>query len=386
MREIDCMNETADCIGGVEARSQRVVAREAQIGPTAQGSATEVSRPSLRAALLPVAMSAGMMAVPMASACSSRASVRTPAEADFVRVALGGSGSSVHTLCAADGVGRVYCVRADRRSLILWPGLDGVRSLSVSFDEVCGVSANGEVSCDSRFDPFSPTQRARGAVAVAAGGTLTCAHGAGGELRCWGGFPGADSPEGTPTLIGVEDVSVYSRHALVRSADALECFGRNEFGQCTDAPLYHGRRRVALSGVRDVAVSVRTSCALLDDGVWCWGHTGPVECQLESLDGFVHEALPCRNPEPILVLPMPSDRYERIAGGRELLCALTRSGDLYCARLGAVESTLHRVSGAVRDFSVSAGTVCFVRADGRIDCAGQVPSWDLRHPEAVDGS
>ncbi len=120
------------------------------------------------------------------------------------------------------------------------------------------------------------------------------------------------------------------------------------------------------SGVSDIAVGSTHSCALLNNGsVKCWGKNGAGELG----DGTTSDRT-----SPVSVVGLPSD-IKAISAGGSNTCALTLSGEVYC--WGYLQTASHPssltpvkiISSAARQISV--GNVgCALMNDGTVTCWG----------------
>lgn len=325
-------------------------------------------------------------------------SVARPDESTFARIAVFGvwHSSRPFQVCVVDQAGAVYCATPTRGLRLQHvPVLDGSRGISISWEDVCAASNDGDVTCVSRTRWDAPRPQVSGATEVAAANALSCALLAGGDLSCWGWTrafapgPTASSVGAThaaPRVVatGVRAFAVGGNHVILESSAGLSCLGPSYFGECGDARSPDSPAAApVVPGRSDLALDFGTSCALGTEGVWCWGYSDPLDCPLESDGTFELEAAPCRQPEPRVLFPQtPADPYERIAGGRRLLCALTHSRDLQCGSLPS--RTMHRVASDVVDFAVAGSAVCFISSDDSVRCESEDPQspWILERPVA----
>ncbi|MFL5310739.1 MAG: hypothetical protein ACJ79H_09845 [Myxococcales bacterium] len=145
-----------------------------------------------------------------------------------------------------------------------------------------GSNASGQILGAS--GPSSPTPVENRSVSnvsfTAAGSAHACAIGSG--FWCWGsnaagqlgdgstsdGFKGVNLPT-SPTL-----VAAGALHTCAVSGGAPFCWGANASGQLGSGTTIAANRptQVALSGVQQLALGARHSCAQTADGaVYCWG-------------------------------------------------------------------------------------------------------------------
>ncbi len=125
------------------------------------------------------------------------------------------------------------------------------------------------------------------ALAVAVGGSHSCAIRAAGQVVCWGG--NADSQLGRVSaatgsaglvagVSGATRLALGDRHscALTKSGDVY-CWGRNASGQAgtTGAVVKMAKKVAGLPKVAAVGAGKQHTCALSrDGGVYCWGAGG----------------------------------------------------------------------------------------------------------------
>jgi alpha-tubulin suppressor-like RCC1 family protein len=124
--------------------------------------------------------------------------------------------------------------------------------------------------------------------AIRAGKTTTCAIN-GGFVWCWGDGTRGQLGDGqlreepqpkaqsVPSISNVVDLSVGDTHVCaVRNDGLVFCWGDSANGKLGNAlvsPItFAGEPVTGLTGVKNIAVGDRHSCALKTDGtVWCWG-------------------------------------------------------------------------------------------------------------------
>ncbi len=136
-------------------------------------------------------------------------------------------------------------------------GLSDVKALATGAEHACAVRNSGDVWCwghassgelgngggNSYYSQAVQAQGMAGAKAITAGGTHSCAIGAGDSVWCWGGNGSGQAGLGksalqikNPTQLadfdGVE-IAAGSAHTCVRRADgSVWCWGANSLGQC----------------------------------------------------------------------------------------------------------------------------------------------------------
>jgi alpha-tubulin suppressor-like RCC1 family protein len=220
---------------------------------------------------------------------------------------LGASTGAV--VCWGDnGTGQVGS--GSEESAVLLPevvsGLTGIDALSVGGSHACVIDG-GQVFCwgadtcgelglsdgNYRNTPTAAVPGLNGVTAVTAEADSTCAI-AGGDLFCWGlndqkqtGQPSGDLfetpqavdvPSGSPTAL--TDGHGGGTHACAVLDDGgVICWGEANLLGAGTMDLPNGRAMPievsGLSGVAEVSIGSRHSCARLTDGtVRCWGNNG----------------------------------------------------------------------------------------------------------------
>lgn len=131
----------------------------------------------------------------------------------------------------------------------------------------------GMVGCS---DPGSPTAGSGGA--NSGGGGASGDTGSGGRGGAGGQNAACTFVEEDGTCFVVEGLAAGATHSCAILDDGtLRCWGGNAYGQLgdpsfTDKIWSKPRKVPGLSGVVEVALGFRHSCALTDAGeVWCWG-------------------------------------------------------------------------------------------------------------------
>lgn len=286
------------------------------------------------------------------------------------------------SLCGLLPGGRVRCL-AEAGSGISGevPGLTGITSLSAGWDHVCTVDEDGRAWCwgsngrgqvglaASRERVLEPVEVAGVPllVQVSAGDDDSCACDADGGVWCWGAHvPNGPAPariEGVPPAV---EVAVRWTLACARQSDGgVTCWGGRR-----------SRPPEAVEGVSratGLVVAADFACALRDDGrVVCWGandrgqlgrETGPSE------DGAAGEVTGLTD-------------VTALSAGQRHVCALTRSGHVYCwgeSDEGQTGRRAHRrslptpIAGVadIVDLSLSTNQACARASDGRVSCWGR---------------
>jgi hypothetical protein len=178
--------------------------------------------------------------------------------------------------------------------------------------------------------------------------------------------------------LGIDDatsIAVAADHACAARRDgSVACWGNNTFGQCGHdreyAPavrqLVRPERVEGVRGARRVVVSASSSCALGDDGTWCWGEL------LRANDG---SGAATDRTRAARIAPLA--RARALALGSECGCAITAEGAVACFSL-----TSHGCPGPdlraglaplfgwsdVRALAVGERGACAERSDGDTSC------------------
>lgn len=110
---------------------------------------------------------------------------------------------------------------------------------------------------------------------ISAGGSISCATTAAGEVWCWGGlFGGAKLAE--PFVADASEVRVGLMHACARMKDGrVMCWGSNHYGQLGDGTTIDADAPQLVPGLTDVialTAGYLHTCALRTNGTaLCWG-------------------------------------------------------------------------------------------------------------------
>jgi alpha-tubulin suppressor-like RCC1 family protein len=207
--------------------------------------------------------------------------------------------------------------------------------------ECWGNNAFGQLGLDTTTTreptPVPVTLLPAGAIDdLSLGRQHTCAIVAG-ALYCWG-FNGSgqlglgdETDRHQPTRVALPEMAVrvdaHSDHTCVLLASgAIACFGANgnrQVGSGTGS-VPTPSLVPTLTGAIDIAAGGIHTCALHDDGtVSCWG--SDAYGQSGQGGGFG---------DPDVLVPTPTspipERVIQITAGSRHVCALTRSGDVYC--------------------------------------------------------
>ncbi len=287
--------------------------------------------------------------------------------------AVSGLGSGVvsvaagarHT-CAVTSGGAVWCwghnssgqlgdgTTTQRLTPVAVSGLgSGVVAVAAGSSHTCALTSGGAVWCwgsnssgqlgDGSFLPDARTPVAvsglgSGVAAVAAGASHACAVTSGGAMWCWGDDYYGQLGDGTrttrqPTPVpvsglgsGVVALAAGSSYTCaVTGGGAVQCWGRNDYGQLGDGTTTLRLTPVAVSGlgsgVVTLAAGVYQTCALTSDGAaLCWGR---------NLFGELGDGTTTQRLAPVPVSGLGSG-VAAVAAGSSHTCALTSGGAVQC--------------------------------------------------------
>ena len=276
----------------------------------------------------------------------------------------------------ADGDGVLYCwgqneygqlgdgaasdARATPVAVRSGPLARGARAVAAGKDHTCAIASDsGGVACfgranygqagvaeaDAEFSPAGFIQPAprlvggleAGAVALAAGGSHTCAVTAAGALRCFGSnavgqlgvepaaTPYTHVPIAVPGLeAGVVAAAAGASHTCaITEAGALQCFGSNSHGQLgrgAGAPLSAFRPAAVASPALAGGGEAHTCAVTRAGALLCWGHN---QFGQLGLNDTAHRAAP---------VPVPglSSGVVAVAAGAYHTCAAKADGAVAC--------------------------------------------------------
>ncbi|MGB7539443.1 MAG: hypothetical protein WBM17_12965 [Anaerolineales bacterium] len=288
----------------------------------------------------------------------------------------------------------------------------GVAAVSAGGMHACALMEGGGVKCwgennfgqlgnDTRTDSSAPVDVAglsSGVMAVAAGGSHTCALMEGGGVKCWGQNDSGQLGDGTLNVSrtpvdvsglagGVRAIAAGGTHtcALMESG-TVKCWGFNGNGQLgnsdTDSP--EGRYRSTPADVQgltdavEVAAGFAVTCARTGGGVKCWGQRGNGQLG----DGLPPDGEKQSSSIPVDVIGLPG-QTAAIAVGMSTSCAVAAAGSVFCwgVGTGAEDPATQNISFAPVPVSglsdgaaaVSAGEmhVCVLTGAGAVKCWGK---------------
>jgi alpha-tubulin suppressor-like RCC1 family protein len=206
--------------------------------------------------------------------------------------------------------------------------------------------------------------KSEGVIAVAAGGSHTCALTAAGGVKCWGdntvnqlGIGTAGGRSTVPLDVvdldaGVVAIDASDHTCAITSGGGLKCWGNNSLGQLGDGTTTDRATPVDVlglqSGVTDVSTGAFHTCVVMATGsVKCWGRNvlgqlGVPIAQTTERCFLAIEEEPCST-TPLDVRGLDGTVTEVGAGGNHT-CALIVTGGIKCwgsnvsSELGAATS------------------------------------------------
>jgi alpha-tubulin suppressor-like RCC1 family protein len=350
-----------------------------------------------------------------------------------VPVDVSGLGSGVAAIgvadqsCALTTVGGVECwgdntfgelgdgTTTERHTPVDVSGLSsGVSAISVGGGDACALTSAGAVKCwgdnengrlgdgttTNRSTPVDVVGLGSGVVAINAGDSQTCAVMSVGAVKCWGDNSyeqlgdGTNIDRHTPVdVVGLDtdvvSVSGGGGHTCVLStAGAVECWGRNDWGQLGHGPGATTHTPVAVAGLGTGVAAVSAggdhTCALMTDGAMlCWGN---------NFEGQLGNGTAVQLPTPNAVAGLGSG-VAAVTAGYHHSCAVMTDATAECWGLsdhGQVGdgTTLERdrpveVAGLADVHAIAAGYehTCALTNSGAVECWG-----NNEHGQLGDGT
>jgi alpha-tubulin suppressor-like RCC1 family protein len=256
-------------------------------------------------------------------------------------------------------------------------------------DEVPGkdISVRGGIFPTSIHSATTPLQNV---VAIATGGSHTCALTNSGGVKCWGWNESGQLGNGTTIqrsapvgvvglTIGITAIAAGSWHTCaLTSGGGVKCWGRNDSGQLGDGTTIDRSTPVdangLTSGVMAIAAGRRHTCALTSGGgVKCWG---------SNWYGQLGDGTTTNRNTPVDVAGLTSGVIS-IAAGSWHTCALTSGGGVKCwgangdGQLGGGTDPLHNMpvdvnglAGGVTSITAGYSHTCALTSGGGVKCWG----------------
>jgi alpha-tubulin suppressor-like RCC1 family protein len=337
---------------------------------------------------------------------------------DVAAISAGGSHA-----CARTNVGAVVCWGYNRAGQLGNSGTtnsstpvavtglsSGVAAISAGGVHTCALTSTGGIQCwgsnvfgqlgngttTNSTTPVAVTGLSSGVVAIAAGGSHTCALTDTGAVKCWGYNAegelgnGSKTNSTTPVAVtglssGVAAISAGGSHTCaLTSAGAVKCWGNNLYGELGNGTNTNSNTPVAVSGLSSGVMAISAgfyhTCAVISGGaVNCWG---------SNSDGQLSGANHTNFSFPVAVTGLSS--VVAIATGQANTCALTSTGAVMCwgynlyGNLGNGTTTNSNTPVAVTGLSsgvvaISEGDMftCALTDTGVVKCWGYNASGEL---------
>ena len=276
----------------------------------------------------------------------------SPVDSDLVGVATAVVAGAFHSCALTEG-GTVTCWGTQSNT----PGgadltqLKGVTAISAGEQHTCALTTAGGVKCwganytgqlgapspDVADFPVDVSGLASDVIAIAGGGSHTCALTSGGGVKCWGDGASGQLGNGTNTesivpvdvsglSSGVVAISTGDAHTCaLMTGGAVRCWGDNWYGQLGNGSTTASNVPVDVSGLAGDVVAIsagyRQTCVLSSAGaVQCWGNGGHGE--LGDLSTFGSRV-------PVVAIGLGTGVAAIDLGGAHL-CATYRGGGVRC--------------------------------------------------------
>lgn len=371
----------------------------------------------------PAAARAGESCAALAGCAAGPAPEGRPAEAGFQSRVVAVAAGDGHS-CALTAGGRVFCwgdntygqlgdgTMTGSLTPVAVKGLGrGVGAIALGRFHSCAVTAAGAVRCwgnnwDGQLGDGTTTRRPlpvqvrglrRGAAAVVAGFSHSCALTTAGAVWCWGlnssGQLGDGSLAGQLTPVRVrrlpgEAVAVAAgalHSCAVTAAGTSHCWGYNFSGQLGDGSTTNRPVPVAVRGLRGRAAAVAAGgshgCAASTTGaVRCWG---------ANSEGQLGDGSTSGRPTAAPVRPLPG-MTAAVAAGEMHSCARSAADVVHCwgnnwegqIGDGSTENRLRPVEvsglpGGVAAIALGARHSCAATSAGQLWCWGKNISGQL---------
>jgi alpha-tubulin suppressor-like RCC1 family protein len=284
-------------------------------------------------------------------------------------VAVFGLGSKVRNVssgdthsCALTTKGKVWCwgyngtgqlgdkTTTNSSRPVAVAGLGKVKAIDAGSMHTCAITTKGKVLCwgnndsgqlgdNSTISSLTPVEvygLYRGAKAVSASYSHTCAISSKGAAKCWGyngtGALGDNSTTNSPKPVtvfglvkGVKQISAgYASTCAVSGKGKTLCWGYNRHGELGDNSTTNSQKPVGVfglgSGIKTVKTAIGHSCVLTTKGkVKCWGY---------NAYGQLGDNSTTESPKPVGVLNL--DKAISLTVGGAHSCAVTARKAVKC--------------------------------------------------------
>jgi alpha-tubulin suppressor-like RCC1 family protein len=250
--------------------------------------------------------------------------------------------------------------------------------------------ALGDATGTERLTPVWVSGLTSGVSVLSAGGYGTCAVTSSGGAKCWGDNQYGQVGDGTTVtrnapvdVLGLGSDVLAIRPSVentcaIRRAGRLQCWGNNDYGEVGDGTNTDRTTAVDVSGlssgVTDVAVAYRFTCAVTGSGgVQCWGN---------NIAGQLGDGTTVNRWTPVWVTGLVGGRG-RIAAGGLHTCRMTAAGGVQCwgynamGQLGDGTTTNRRtpvdvtgLTSGVAAIASAGNHTCAVTTGGGVKCWG----------------
>jgi alpha-tubulin suppressor-like RCC1 family protein len=224
----------------------------------------------------------------------------------------------------------------------------GVTAITAGGNHTCALTASSGVKCwggnwdgqlgdgttTDRTTPMDVSELTSGVMAIAAGGSHTCALTIGGGVKCWGGNSFGQLGDGTTddrsTAVdvsgltsGVAAIAAGGNHTCALTASGgVKCWGDNSSGQLGDGTTDDWSTPVDVggltSGVTAIAAGWEQTCALTTSGgAKCWGLNN---------EGQLGDGTTTQRSMPVDVSGLTSGAIAIVTGGYHTCALITSSG------------------------------------------------------------
>ncbi len=262
----------------------------------------------------------------------------------------------------------------------------------------------GDGTNTTRIIPIDVLGLSSDVMAITVGLSHTCALTTGGGVKCWGSNSkgqlgdGSTTSSFTPVNVsglssGVMAIAAGGSHTCaLTTGGGVKCWGNNEFGQLGDGTTIKSSTPVDVNGLTNVVVAITAgdshTCALTTGGgVKCWGN---------NVDGRLGDGTTTNRYTPVDVSGLSSG-VSNIAAGSYHTCGLTSGGGMKCwgnneygqlgdgttiARTEPVE--VSGLSSGVSDISTGLYHTCAVTTEGGAKCWGYNEASQLGDGTTID--